>query len=66
MLLEISLAEAELIVMVAFGVHFIKEVSRSQLQSAAKSLLPHDERKRIGLGAEKQHFFIPSLIKIYM
>jgi len=59
LLLEISLADAELIVMVAFGVHFIKEVSRSQLQSAAKSLLSRDERKKIGHGAEKHHFFIP-------
>ena len=41
--------------MTAFAAHFLKEVSRSQLQSAARSLLPDKERKTL----EKGEFMIP-------
>jgi len=56
---ELSVQDAEVVVMVAFGVLFMKEVSRSQLQSAAKSLLSREERKRIGSGADKSQYLIP-------
>ena len=44
--------------MCAFGVHFIKEVSRSQLYAACKSMLPKEERKKL-YGAEEQKFLKP-------
>lgn len=47
----------EVVVMEAFGAHFMKDVSRGQLTSAAKSLLSSKQRKSIAsMGAEKSHF----------
>ncbi len=53
-----SLKSAEVVVMCAFGAHFIKEVSRSQLCAAAKTLLPKEERRYLQ-GAEKTKFLKP-------
>ena len=44
--------------MCAFGAHAIKEVSRSQLCAAAKSLLSMDVKKQLN-GAEKKKFIKP-------
>jgi hypothetical protein len=44
--------------MCAFSAHFIKEVSRSQLCAAAKTLLSKEDRKSL-TGAEKQTFLKP-------
>ena len=44
--------------MTAFAAHFLKEVSRSQLQSAARTLLPDRERKRLQT-LEKGELIIP-------
>ncbi len=54
----LSLKSAEVVVMCAFGAHFIKEVSCTQLTSAAKTLLARDERKPLQ-GAEKGAFMKP-------
>ena len=51
-------------VMTAFGAHFIKEVSRSQLCAAAKSILPPNQRKQLQ-HAEKSKFYIP-LAKMFI
>ena len=44
--------------MEAFGVHFLKEISRSQLQSAAKSLLQRASMKELK-GGDKATFLRP-------
>ena len=44
--------------MCAFAAHFIKEVSRAQLCSAAKTLLPREQRRMLNV-AEKQKFMKP-------
>ena len=41
--------------MTTFGSHFVKEVSRAQLSSAAKVLLPVHMKKKL-VGAEKAAF----------
>lgn len=43
--------------MAAFGAHFLKEITRTQLLSAAKRLLPQQKKTLNGL--EKNEFFIP-------
>ena len=43
--------------MAAFGAHFLKEITRTQLLSAAKRLLPQQKKTLIGL--EKNELFIP-------
>ena len=53
-----SQKSAEVILMCAFGAHFMKEVSRSQLSAATKTLLPVNERKILH-GAEKSRFVKP-------
>ena len=50
-----SQKSAEVIVIYAFGAHFMKEVSHSQLSAATKTLLPVNERKILH-GAEKSRF----------
>ena len=44
--------------MTAFAAHFLKYISRSQLLSAAKTLLSSGDRKQFH-GAEKSHFLVP-------
>ena len=44
--------------MEANGAHFLKEVTRSQLLSAAKRLLPVRERRNL-CGAEKTSLLVP-------
>ena len=55
---------AEVVIMVAFGAHFIKEVSRTQLNAAVKSLLPSKQRKLLS-GAEKSKLIKP-LAKMFL
>ena len=55
---DLSEKSAQVIVMEAYGAHFLKEVRRSQLLSAAKSLLPVHERSRLS-GAEKSSLLLP-------
>ena len=43
--------------MAVFGAHFLKEISRTQLLSAAKRLLP--QQKKILNSLEKNEFCIP-------
>lgn len=45
------------IVMEAFGAHFLKEISRTQLLSAAKRMLPREKKKYSGY--EKSDFLVP-------
>ena len=47
-----------MVVIVAFRAHFLKEVARSQLVSASKSLLASDIRKLLN-GADKSQFLVP-------
>lgn len=42
-----SVKSAEVVVLEAFNVHFFKEIAQSQLESAAKSLLPAETRKSL-------------------
>lgn len=56
--IDLTQKSGSVIVMVAFAVHFIKEVSRSQLQSASRNLLSAEERKRLQ-SLEKIEFYIP-------
>ena len=49
---------AEAVVLTAFGAHFFKEVSRSQLESASKSLLPLDVTQQLKK-RDKGDFIIP-------
>ena len=56
--IALSSLGGEAIVLVAFGAHFFKDVSRSQLESAAKSLLTAAERKDL-YKAEKSKFVLP-------
>lgn len=62
--LDISLKSCEVVVVCAFGSHFLKEVSRSQLCAAAKTLLPKVERSTLH-GTEKCNFIKP-LAKIFL
>ena len=55
---DLSEKSAQVIVMEAYGAHFLKEVSRSQLLSAAKALLPVCERKKL-CGSEKTGLLLP-------
>ena len=55
---DLSEKSARVIVMEAYGAHFLKEVSRSQLLSAAKSLLPIDQRRNL-CGVEKTSLLLP-------
>ena len=48
----------EAVVLTVFGSHFFKEISRSQLESAAKSLLPLDLQHSLKK-ADKVDFIIP-------
>ena len=48
----------ELIVAEAFGAHFIREVGRSQLVGAAKTLLNKEERQELK-GVEKAKYILP-------
>ena len=43
--IDLSKKSGATIVMVAFGAHFIKEILRTQLLSAAKPLLSQDKKK---------------------
>ena len=54
----LSEKSAQVIVMEAYGAHFMKEVRRSQLLSAAKSLLPLAERRSLS-GAKKSTMLMP-------
>ena len=49
---------SEVVVAAAFQSHFIKEVSRSQMDGAAKFLLSKEERKELK-GAEKSKLLLP-------
>ena len=55
---ELSAKSAQVVVMTAFGAHFLKEVSRSQLTGAAKHLLPPIIKKTL-VGGEKSAFIVP-------
>lgn len=57
-IIGLSAKSGEVIVMTAFTAHFLKDISRSQLMSAAKSLLSSHDRKQLH-GAEKSHFMVP-------
>ena len=52
------MTSAEAVLLTAFGAHFLKEISRSQLESAAKSLLPMTTIQRLKKG-DKADFTIP-------
>ena len=52
---ELSITSAETVLLTAFGAHFFKEVSRSQLESAAKSLIPLKTIQR----GDKRDFIMP-------
>ena len=54
----LSTQSGEAVIIVAFGAHFFKDITRSQLESAAKSLLTPDERKALHK-AEKAKFVLP-------
>ena len=45
--IDISKKSRATIVMVAFGAHFIKEILRTQLPSAAKQLLSQDKKSSV-------------------
>ena len=45
--IDLSDKSAEVIVLEAFGAHFLKEIGRNQLLSAAKSFVPPKERKSL-------------------
>ena len=51
-----TLNSAEVIVMCAYGAHFIKEVARKQLAAAAKTLLSREGRSLLQ-GADENQFF---------
>ena len=55
---DLSIKSAECIVACAFGAHFIKEVTRTQLAGDVKSLLSKDDRKILN-GAEKGRLLKP-------
>lgn len=55
---DLSDKSARVIVMEAYGAHFLKEVARSQLLSAAQRLLPVRERRSL-CGAEKTSLLVP-------
>ena len=55
---DLSMQSGEAIVIVAFGAHFLKNVARNQLKSAAKSLLSPKDGKDLQK-AEKHRFIFP-------
>jgi len=55
---ELSMNSAEAVLLTAFGAFFFKEVSRSQLESAAKSLLPQHRLNQLKK-ADKADFLMP-------
>jgi hypothetical protein len=55
---DLTQKSASMVVMTAFAVHFLKEVSRSQLQSAARKLLTKEEKNRLQ-PLEKSEFILP-------
>ena len=55
---QLSVNSAELIMAEASSVHFIKEVGRSQIMGAAKTLLNKEEWQELK-GAEKAKFIVP-------
>lgn len=57
-----TLNSAEVVVMCAYGAHFIKEVARKQLAAAAKTLLSREERSLLQ-GADKNQFLKPLAIQ---
>ena len=57
MYIDLTEKSGGVIVMVAFGAHFLKEISRTQMLSAAKRLLPHQKKTLNSL--EKNEFLIP-------
>ena len=54
----LSTKSAEVIVMAAFEAHTFKEVSRSQMASAAKSMCPADLKRDLK-GADKTTLTVP-------
>ena len=52
-----SQKSATVIMLEAFGAHFIKEITRAQLMSATKSLIPQKKKKL--QNAEKCDLYIP-------
>ena len=52
------MTSAEAVLLTAFGAHFLKEVSRSQLESAAKSLLSQQIIQQLKK-ADKGDFSMP-------
>ena len=50
------MTSAEAVILAAFGAHFFKEVSQSQLESAAKSLLP---LKTVSQKGDKRDYIMP-------
>ena len=52
------MTSAEAVLLTAFGAHFLREVSRSKLESAAKSILPSDTIHQLKK-ADKGDFIIP-------
>lgn len=58
-MIELSLKSAEVIVLTAFGCHLFKQLSRSQLDSAGKTLsVPLDTRRALSKGG-KTEYLIP-------
>ena len=57
-IIGLSVKSGQVLVMTAFGAHFLKDISCFQLMSAAKSLLSSHDRKELH-GAEKSHFMVP-------
>ena len=56
---DLSMTSAEAVILTAFGSHFLKEVTRSQLESAAKSLLSPETVHQIKKNGDKGDFIIP-------
>ena len=58
-MIELSQKSAEVIVLTAFGLHLFKQLSRSQLESAGKTLrIPSDTRRSLSKGG-KMEYLIP-------
>ena len=58
-MIELSVKSAEVIVLTAFGFHLFKQLSRSQLDSAGKTLnIPLDTRRTLSKGG-KMDYLIP-------
>ena len=56
--IDLTQKSGSVIIKATFAVHFIKSVSKSQLQSTSRTLLPGEERKRLQ-SLQKSEFYLP-------